>query len=453
MDSLKKFFLLLFIGIMGKESLAAPVPDGSQEIKPWLFSAMDGEKSTNPERVQHWRQPDGTETFLVEDHRAPVVIIRIRFPGGSYSPWAHRLQANLAFQMQTHDTTGKLSQHLREGGLYFYTVERSFENELVVHCLRSSLPQALRFLQSIWQNIDWNESSLAKKRVSQSWLWKNQQQEPSFRMEQMMRQAFYSMGDSRRISWEAPVLPPSSMSPLVEVRNTQLGFPGRCVGWAGDIDKPTVIQAMTSLLPAIRSEIPSDVYPVYKPLQVPQRDQTGVVDKTQQAYIAYARAGLGVEDARFPILLLAHHIWGGHFYSRLYKALRGEQGTTYEVNASLISTREPDLYYVTTYTSMAKLTEIETKLQSALQRFFAEGVLPLELVDAQSYFLHHTVFEEQTPNQILETALSERARGLPIGFTKNLHKRIQELTLEEVNQFVREFFNPSAFRIFRVLSR
>lgn len=451
---MKKIFgFLLFAEMAFGVSFARATPAGPEEMPYWAQTDNAETAAESYHKVQHWTQTDGTEVLLVEDHRAPVITIKIRFPGGTWSPWARRMQAGLAFQMQTYDRKGELTRLSTEGALLVYATVRALENELVVQCLRSSLPQAVRYLQSLWKNNNWNESSLSTRRLSQPWIWKNQQDEPDFRLQQTMHQAFYQPGDSRRTFWEPPLEPPSVLTPLLEARDAQVSFLKRRVGWSGDIDRATVEAAMVALLPAVKQETPIDLQPSYKPLQSPGNEQRVFVSKTQQAYLAYARSGLGVEDPRFPALSLAHHVWGGHFYSRLYKALRGEQGTTYEINTSLASTIEPDLYYIITYTGMSKIAEIENKLQGALQLFFTQGIQPTEFKDAKSYLLHHAIFEEQTPNQILETALSERARGLPLGFTVQLRQRIQKVTLEEVNQLIREFYDPTTFHKFWVLSQ
>ena len=48
------------------------------------------EARLSPQSAQTWEVERGTTAFLVEDHRAPLVEIRLMFPIGRWSPWAQR---------------------------------------------------------------------------------------------------------------------------------------------------------------------------------------------------------------------------------------------------------------------------------------------------------------------------------------------------------------------------
>jgi predicted Zn-dependent peptidase len=95
-------------------------------------------------------------------------------------------------------------------------------------------------------------------------------------------------------------------------------------------------QAAHELLPA-PAAAPDAIAPQLRDLN-PQaarvKDRDIAMRKLTQVYLSWGRDSLPWTDPRRPAFLVADHVLGGHFYSRLYVALRHDAGDTYGAGTS-----------------------------------------------------------------------------------------------------------------------
>src|SRR5262249_10130346 len=66
-------------------------------------AAPVGVPADPPPPVTTWTVDSGTTGALVEDHRAPTVVLRVEFPSGTWSPWGRTHHAEEAFEFQDDD--------------------------------------------------------------------------------------------------------------------------------------------------------------------------------------------------------------------------------------------------------------------------------------------------------------------------------------------------------------
>ena len=141
---------------------------------------------------------------------------------------------------------------------------------------------------------------------------------------------------------------------------------------------------------------------------------------------------------------------GGHFYSRLYVALRHEGGQTYGARASGSLSTSPTPFSLTTFTRAERRAETEAKLRQTLATFHAEGITQDELDEAVRNYAGSARLGLQSPGQRLSAAMANRADGQPLDLRARITAEAEALTLEQVNAFIREFYDPAKFTLITV---
>jgi predicted Zn-dependent peptidase len=173
--------------------------------------------------------------------------------------------------------------------------------------------------------------------------------------------------------------------------------------------------------------------------------------KLTQVYLSCDRDSLPWEDPRRPAFLVADHVLAGHFYARLYVALRHEGGDTYGVGTSDGGDVVPGIYAASTFTRVSNAASIEEKFRESMRVFGERGITEQERANAVGYLTGHLAFGRQAPDQILARWLTERRFGLAPGTLDDLVDRASTLSLEEINAFIRDFYDPAQFTMIRAL--
>jgi zinc protease len=233
-------------------------------------------------------------------------------------------------------------------------------------------------------------------------------------------------------------------------------LPGRIVGFAGDLTLDEAERAADALLPAPSASAPDGMKPGLRaltPAESRAREQLVAVRKLTQVYFSLGRDSLPWSDPRRPEFLVADHVLGGHFYSRLYVALRHEAGDTYGAGTQERGDVVPGWYAATTFTRAENAAIIEPKLRAVLERFQKEGITESERASAVSYLRGHRAFDRQSAGEVLDRYLKERRVGLAPGFIDDLVERASAVSLEDINAFIRDYYDPARFTLIRAAAK
>jgi len=406
--------------------------------------------AANPRAPVSWEVVDIGRVVLVEDHRAPLVEVRLHFPVGAWSPWFRESGAEEAFTMQLFDPEGALRARVDALAADLNLSSDDFGSTLSFSCLKEDLPDGLELIQDVIYNRDYDLSELKRAKKGRQVEWEGQIKDPSFRLEQAGRELMFAEGDPRLNGYEEPAAVVTDGAKLSAVRNTLVRLPGRTVGFAGDLNRAEIDALIVGLLPPTEAA-PEGLAPAFSPLKTERPALTQVPMPTlTQVYFALGRESLAWGSEDYPSMLIASHILGGHFYSRLYMSLRHDGGETYGAGVRYASGPEPGPYGLTTFTRVENMERTEEKLRAVLDTFHADGITQEELDDAVGNLLGERAFSQQAPGQVLDNWLWESARGLPAGWRESMAESASALELEAVNGFISDFYAPSKFVMIRV---
>lgn len=406
--------------------------------------------------IQSWPLDEGTTAVLIEDHRVPLVRLQIVFPVGSWSPFARRAHAEEAFEIQNQDPAGALRARADRlsAGLSVSVGDRT--STLYASCLKEDLPKVLALARDVLTNRDFDRHELARRDKGRQISWAGSQKEPFFRAAQAAARGLLAASDPRRREWEKPEPLETDAARLAEARDTLIRLPGRTIAFAGDLTREEVERAAAGLLPPVLTNSTPDLEPKFDPL-VPvehrQKETTVPLPRLTQVYFGYGRDSLTYNDPDYPAFLVADHVLGGHFYSRLYVALRHEGGETYGAGTRSYGDVMAGPYGLGTFTRAPNATVTEQKLREVLRVFHTQGITEKERNDAVDYLKGQRPFQRQSPDQVLGTFLYEKSLGLPPGFLDDTVERASRVPLEEINRFITRYYDPSVYSMIRVVPR
>ena len=399
-----------------------------------------------------WSVDAGTTGLLVEDHRAPLVTVQLRFPAGTWSPWAEQSGADLAFRIQSRDPTGTLRQRADRLAAPIGLSVAPRWSTLSVTCLKEDLPAVLQLVRDVLANRDFDRAELARRRQATDLEWKASLKQPRFMGLQAGARMLYGPDDPRRKAYEAPDDPLSDPVKLATARDTLVRLPGRSIGFAGALTADEAQQFAATILPPPLTEAPAGRAPALTAPQAPgsrPREIDLPMARLTQVYFGYGREGLSLLDPAEPASVIADHALGGHFNSRLMTTLRQEGGDTYGAGVVDLGGIDPGLYALATFTRTGNAAAVETKLRDVLARLHRDGLTEEERALAAGNAVGSRAALRETPQQVLYTAMDEHSLDLPNGFFDARAARAAALTLEQVNDFVRRFYDPAGFTMIR----
>ena len=162
-------------------------------------------------------------------------------------------------------------------------------------------------------------------------------------------------------------------------------------------------------------------------------------EETQQAYIFFGSPFnySYQEKDQYKAKIAEYLLGGGGFGSRMMEEIRVKRGLTYGVYASLRRTKS--VSYLSGYLQTKLSTQDEAKnlIQEVVDTFVKEGITAKELEDTKKFLLGSEPLRTETLSQRLHRAYNDYYYGRPLGFSKAQLEKIESVTLDEMNTFIK----------------
>lgn len=223
---------------------------------------------------------------------------------------------------------------------------------------------------------------------------------------------------------------------IKEYITTHLGKNNAIVIIGGDISKEeavAIVQEIMALLPTVtlkRSEF------------IPATDKKIIKiskEQTEQAYIYFgAPFDLKYNDPKRYISKVAGYILGGSgFGSRLMEEIRVKRGLAYSAYGHFVNNRTTSYLSGYLQTKLENETQAKELIESIVEEFVEKGVTQKELDATKEFLLGSEPLRSETLNQRLHILYSEYYYDRPIGYNKEQLKKIEALSLDELNKFIK----------------
>jgi len=136
---------------------------------------------------------------------------------------------------------------------------------------------------------------------------------------------------------------------------------------------------------------------------------------------------------------IAEYLLGGAgFGSRMMEEIRVKRGLTYGIYASLRRTKS--VSYMSGYMQTKLSTQEESRklIQEVVDTFVKEGITQKELDDTKEFLLGSEPLRTETLSQRLHRAYNDYYYERPLDFSKAQLKKIESVTLKEMNDFIQK---------------
>ncbi|HEX6850487.1 MAG TPA: insulinase family protein [Candidatus Polarisedimenticolaceae bacterium] len=402
--------------------------------------------------VSSWGVGPGTTVAFLEDRRAPIVTLVVQVPAGTHLPWARERDLETAWTSQSRDPEGALRARADALAVDLSLGVGPRSATLRATFLRDDLDDAVALLRDVLSNRALDEEELKTRRRAFRFEREAVERTTDFRIGLELAKRLYEPGDPRRAEWDDPLTPSADAGRLVAARDAALRLPGRIVGFAGALSREEAELQFGRLgLPDV-GEAPSGMHPEYRPMRAPGPEVASIpVRKLTQVYFGYGRAAPAWTDPDDAAFQIADHVLGGHFYSRLSVALRHQRGDTYGAWTEDSTGAVAGWVVAKTFTRAGNAEATEAHLREVVKRLHEQGISEEERAAAAGYLLGRRAFAKQSPEQVLTTWMNERTLGLPVGFFDARAQRAASIPLEEIQRFVRRFYDPKDWGLVRIV--
>ncbi len=218
--------------------------------------------------------------------------------------------------------------------------------------------------------------------------------------------------------------------------STHLGYNNVIGVVGGDISFKEAEEYLTRVLSVFPKVETTEV----KRIKASDKKEVLLIDEdTQQAYIYFgAPFNYAYSEKDQYLAKIAEYLLGGAgFGSRLMEEIRVKRGLTYGVYSSLRRTRS--VSYLSGYLQTKLSTQDEAKalVQKVVDDFVKEGITEEELESTKKFLLGSEPLRTETLSQRLHRAYNDYYYGRPLGFAKEQLSKIESVTLNEVNTFIK----------------
>ena len=307
---------------------------------------------------------------------------------------------------------------------------------LEVSALKSEFAYAVERLKELLKDPNYTQEAMDHvKRQKIGWLTQKKSDFDYIAASKLRATLFTGTALARPYDGTLESVKDISLSDIKTFVNTHVGYNNAIAVVGGDISFAQAehyVQEILELLPKVETGS-------IEKIKASAKKETILIDEeTQQAYIYFgAPFHYSYEEKDQYKAKIAEYLLGGAgFGSRLMEEIRVKRGLTYGAYSALRRTKS--VSYLSGYLQTKLSTQDEAKdlVQKVVDDFVNKGITKEELKAAKEFLVGSEPLRTETLSQRLGRAYSEYYYGRPLGFSKEQLKKIDSVTLEEMNTFI-----------------
>lgn len=371
----------------------------------------------------------------------PIVSIQLIFKNAGHLSNTKDGLADMSARLMNEGTSKegsvgfatKLDAHAVEIGAH--TGRESFVIE--VSSLKSEFPYAVARLEELLKDPNYTKEALSQIKYQKiGWLTQKKSDFDYIAGTSLRATLFKGSALARPYDGTIESIESMSQEDIQTFISTHLGYNNAIGVVGGDITLDEAEGYLTRLLAVLPKVEEKEV----ESIQASDKREVVLIDEdTQQAYIYFgAPFNYSYKEKDQYLAKIAEYLLGGAgFGSRLMEEIRVKRGLTYGVYSSLRRTKP--VSYLSGYMQTKLSTQDEAKelIQEVVDTFVKEGITQKELDDTKKFLLGSEPLRTETLSQRLHRAYNDYYYGRPLDFSKEQLKKIESVTLDEVNAFIK----------------
>ncbi len=371
----------------------------------------------------------------------PIVSIQLIFKNAGHLSNTKDGLADMSARLMNEGTSKegsvgfatKLDAHAVEIGAH--VGRESFVIE--VSSLKSEFPYAVERLEELLKDPNYTKEALSHiKHQKIGWLTQKKSDFDYIAGTSLRETLFKGSVLARPYDGTIESIESISLEDIQTFISTHLGYNNAIGVVGGDITLDEAQGYLTKLLAVLPKVEEKEI----KSIQASDKKEVVLIDEdTQQAYIYFgAPFNYSYKEKDQYLAKIAEYLLGGAgFGSRLMEEIRVKRGLTYGVYSSFRRTKP--VSYLSGYMQTKLSTQDEAKdlIQEVVDTFVKEGITQKELDDTKKFLLGSEPLRTETLSQRLHRAYNDYYYGRPLDFSKEQLKKIESVTLDEVNAFIK----------------
>lgn len=215
---------------------------------------------------------------------------------------------------------------------------------------------------------------------------------------------------------------------------------------SGDVMKDKVLPLLEKHMGAMRKGSPPVLAPT--PALKSGREVT-VLDK-QQAVLVVGVPGVDVVSPDMAMALI-FQAWCGDMAGPVFTNIREEAGLAYYASSSLFIGMDAGGICFYLGTSPEHLEEAERRLEETLSMIYEQGMTEEELERTKASALSSRLLAMQSNGTLCQMLALDILFGLPLDAFEKQTRAIRNMTVEQVNGFIRKILDPSQPRSWSIV--
>jgi zinc protease len=181
------------------------------------------------------------------------------------------------------------------------------------------------------------------------------------------------------------------------------------------------------------------------PVSLPQtmKRLSAVIPGKAEAVTYIGYNGISRKDPRFYAVEVLNQILGGDtLASRLGTEVRDRQGLTYGIYSAFAAGINPGPFLIQMQTAPSDAQKAITSALALLKQLREQGITEAELNTAKRSITNSYPVELANPSNVATIVLENAVYGLSQAEIREFPKRIQSVTLAQVQQVIQELIHP-----------
>ncbi|MBV9392557.1 MAG: insulinase family protein, partial [Verrucomicrobia bacterium] len=407
-----------------------------------------------PEPVLHSFE-NGAKLITIPDDRLPLVHASLAVRGGCYlensrTNGLNRLLAQSITKGTRSRTCEQIADEIERLGGALLSDSGYNSIRISVNSLSSDFEKAFELLMDVALEPVFPESATERERESLIAAIQAEKAQPHLLARNLLRAAIF--GDhpyGLNPNGNEETVPHLTVQELARQRQVCFVRSNLVLGISGDFATEKMVKLAGNAL----AHFPmgsGDAWPDLPEVNLSESRVIHSQEKVHQGIVHVGYLVCTMFDADRASLEVFDEITGDSS-SRFFQKIREELGLAYSVGSSLFMGFSPGIFSIQAATAPEKVELVTEIIREELMRMALEALSQEEFERGKARMLAQEAFQQQSlDSKVVGAALNE-LYGLGYNYAQERYKRIEQLTLENVNNVVRKYLmdKPSITVIIR----
>jgi zinc protease len=431
------------------ENFSPGKPVDPAELAKYLPPATSATASTTQPLAEQFTLKNGLRVFLLADHSVPTVNLSGQIDAGSEfdtNPKAglsSLVATNLMNGTQTKNAL-TLAKTLEDRGVSLGFNASREGVSIGGNGLSANLPILIQTLADVVQNATFPDNQLELTRQRALISLKVQLDDPRGLGRRVFQQAIYPENHPFHSFPTEESLKSVTRDDVLRFYQEHYRPDTMTIALVGDFD-PNQVKALFNQAFdkwQAQGKPPTLNLP---PVSLPQtmKRLSAVIPGKAEAVTYIGYNGISRKDPRFYAVEVLNQILGGDtLASRLGTEVRDRQGLTYGIYSAFAAGINPGPFLIQMQTAPSDAQKAITSALALLKQLREQGITEAELNTAKRSITNSYPVELANPSNVASIVLENAVYGLSQAEIREFPKRIQAVTLPQVQQAIQELIHP-----------